>query len=68
MVTEVFKALHGSSPIYIRDTYLCRKGYNLYSTVFLKKLKNNTVTWFEPFRYKGEKNVEWCSKYNKEFY
>ncbi len=35
MATEIFKALHGSTPIYIRDLFEEKdKMYNLHSTVY----------------------------------
>ncbi len=46
MATEIFKALHGSTPIYIRDLFDEKdKIYNLLSTVSLKQAKYNTVTY-----------------------
>ncbi len=46
MATEIFKALHGSTPIYIRDLFEEKdKIYNLRSTVSLKEPKCNTVTY-----------------------
>ncbi len=55
MATEIFKALHGSTPIYIKDLFEEKeKIYNLHSTVSLKKPKCNTVTYgLNSFRYKG---------------
>ncbi len=52
-----FKALHGSTPIYIRDLFEEKdKIYNLRSTVSLKLPKCNTVTYgLNSFRYKGGK-------------
>ncbi len=57
MATEIFKALHGSTQIYIRDLFEEKdKIYNLRSTVSLKQPKCNTVTYgLNSFRYKGEK-------------
>ncbi len=57
MATEIFKALHGSIPIYIRHLFEDKdKMYNLCSTVFLKEPKCNTVTYgLNSFRYKGAK-------------
>ncbi len=57
MATEIFKALHRSTPIYIRDLFEEKdKIYNLYSTVSLKQPKCNTVTnGLNSFRYKGAK-------------
>ncbi len=57
MATEIFKALHGSTPIYIRDLFEEKdKIYNLHSTVSLKQPKCNTVTYgLNSFRYKGSK-------------
>ncbi len=57
MATEIFKALHGSTPIYIRDHFEEKdKIYNLCSTVSLKQPKCNTVTYdFNSFPYKGAK-------------
>ncbi len=51
MTTEIFKALHGSTPIYIRDLFEEKdKMYNLRST---ESLKCNTVTYgLNSFRYK----------------
>ncbi len=47
MATEIFKALHGSTPIYIKYLYVEKdKIYNLCSTVSLKQPKCNTVTEF----------------------
>ncbi len=46
MATEIFKAMHGSTPIYIRDLFEEKdKIYNLHSTVSLKQPKCNTVTY-----------------------
>ncbi len=46
MSTEIFKAKHGSNPIYIRDLFEKKdKIYNLHSTVSLKQPKCNTVTY-----------------------
>ncbi len=46
MATETFKALHDTTPIYIRDLFEEKdKIYNLRSTVSLKQLKCNTVTY-----------------------
>ncbi len=43
MATEIFKALHGSTPIYIRDLFEEKdKFYNLRSTVSLTQPKCNT--------------------------
>ncbi len=55
--TEIFKALHGSTPIYFRDLFEKKdKIYNLCSTVSLKQPKCNTVTYgLNSFRYKGAK-------------
>ncbi len=58
MTTEIFKALHGSTPIYIiRDLFEEKdKIHNLHSTVSLKQPKCNTVTYgLNSFRYKGAK-------------
>ncbi len=57
MATELFKALHGSTPIYIRDFFEEKdKIYNLRSTVSLKQPKCNTVTYgLNLFRYKDAK-------------
>ncbi len=57
MATEIFKALHGSTPIYIRDLFGEKdKIYNLRSTVSLKQLTCNTVTYgLDSFRYKDAK-------------
>ncbi len=57
MATEISKALHGSTPIYIRDLFEEKdKIYNLCSTVSLKQPKCNTVTYrLNSFRYKGTK-------------
>ncbi len=57
MATEIFKALHGSIPIYIRDLFEEKdKIYNLRSSVSLKQPKCNTVTYgLNSFRYKGAK-------------
>ncbi len=54
MITEIFKALHGSTPIYIRDLFVEKdKIYKLRSTVSLKQPKCNTVTYgLNSFRYK----------------
>ncbi len=66
MDTEIFKALHGSTPIYIRDIFEEKdKFFNLHSTVSLKQPKCNTVTYG---LIKGCKDMEWSSKWNKEFY
>ncbi len=46
MATEIFKALHESTPIYIRDLFVEKdKIYNLHSTVSLKQPQCNTVTY-----------------------
>ncbi len=46
MAAEIFKTLHGSTPIYIRDLFEEKdKIYNLCSTVSLKQPKCNTVTY-----------------------
>ncbi len=57
MATEIFKALHGSTPIYIRDLFEEKdKIYNLRSTVSQKQPKCNMVTYgLNSFRYKGAK-------------
>ncbi len=57
MATEIFKALHGSAPIYIRDLFEEQdKMYYLHSTVSLKHPKCNAVTYgLNSFRYKGAK-------------
>ncbi len=57
MSTEIFKALHGSTPIYIRDLFEEKdKIYNLRSTVSLQQPKCNTVTYgMNSFRYKVAK-------------
>ncbi len=57
MATEIFKALHGSTPIYIRDLVEEKnKIYNLHSTVSLKQPNCNTVTYgLNSFRYKSTK-------------
>ncbi len=57
VTTEIFKALHGSTPIYIRDLFEEKeKMYNLLSNVSLKQQMCNTVTYgFNSFRYKGAK-------------
>ncbi len=57
MATEIFKALHGSTPIYIRDLFEEKdKIHNLRSIVSLKQPKCNTVTYgLKSFRYKGAK-------------
>ncbi len=57
MVTEIFKALHSSTPIYIRDLFEEKdKIYNFHSTVSLKHQKCNTVTYgLNSFQYKGAK-------------
>ncbi len=54
---ELFKALRGSTPIYIRDLFEEMEKYcNLCSTVSLKQPTCNTVTYgLNSFRYKGEK-------------
>ncbi len=53
MASEIFKALHGSTPIYIRDLFEEKdKINNLHSTVYLKQPKCNTVTYgLNSFRY-----------------
>ncbi len=44
MATEIFKALHGSTPIYIRDLFEEKdKIYNLHLTVSLKQQQSNIV-------------------------
>ncbi len=57
MVTEIFKALHGSTTIYIRDLFEEKDIiYNLHSSVSLTKTKCNTVTYgLNSFWYKGAK-------------
>ncbi len=57
MATKIFKALHVSTPIYIRDLFGEKdKIYNLRSAVSLKQPKCNTVTYgLNSFRYKGAK-------------
>ncbi len=57
MATEIFKALHHSTPIYIRDLFEEKDTiYDLCSTVSLKQVKCNTVTYgLNSFRYKGAK-------------
>ncbi len=57
MVTEIFKALHGITPIYIRDLFEEKdKIYDLHSTVSLKQQKYNTVTYgLYSFWHKGAK-------------
>ncbi len=54
MATEIFKALHGSTLIYIRDLFEEKdKIYNLCSSVSLKQPKCNTITYgLNSFRYK----------------
>ncbi len=55
MAIEIFKALHGSTPIYIWDHFEEKdKIYNLHSTVSLKEPKCKTVTYaLNSFRYNG---------------
>ncbi len=57
MATEIFKALHGSTPIYIRDLFEEKdEMYNLRSSVSLKQPKCNTVTYgVNSFRYRDAK-------------
>ncbi len=57
MATELFKALHGSTLIYIRDLFEEKdKKYNLFSTVSLKQPKYNTVIYgLSSFQYSGAK-------------
>ncbi len=57
MASEIFKALYGSTPIYIRDLFEEKdKIDNLHSTVSLKQPKCNTVTYgLNSFWYKGAK-------------
>ncbi len=57
MATEIFKALHCSTTIYIRDIFEEKDTiYNLHSTVSLKQPKCNIVTYgLNSFRYKGAK-------------
>ncbi len=46
MATDIFKALHVSTPIYIKDLFEEKdKIYNLHSTVSLKQPKHNAVTY-----------------------
>ncbi len=46
MATEIFKALHGSTPIYKRDLFDEKdKIYNLRSAVSLKQPKYKTLTY-----------------------
>ncbi len=55
MATEIFKALHSSTPIYIRDLFEEKdKIYDLHSTISLKQPKCNTYG-LNSFRYKGAK-------------
>ncbi len=55
MATEIFKALHGSTSIYIRDFFEEKDNiYKLHSTVSLKQPKCNIVTYgLNSFQYKG---------------
>ncbi len=55
IATEIFKALHGSTPIYIRDLFEEKDTiYNLCSTVSLQQTKCNRITYgLNSFRYKG---------------
>ncbi len=57
MAIEIFKALHGSTPIYIRVLFEEKdKIYNLCSTVSLKQPKCNTVSYgLNSFRYEDAK-------------
>ncbi len=57
MATEIFKSLHGSTPIYIRDLFEEKdKKNNLNSTVYLKQPKCSTVTYgLNSLWYKGAK-------------
>ncbi len=57
MATEIFKALHGSAPIYITVLFEEKeKNYILCSTVSLKKSRYDTVMYgLNSFRYKGAK-------------
>ncbi len=57
MAPEIFKALHGYTPIYIRDLLKEKnKIYNLFSTVSQKQPKCNTVTYgLNSFWYRGTK-------------
>ncbi len=57
MATEIFKLLHGSTPIYIIDIFEEKdKIYNLRWTVSLKQPKCNTVTYgLNSFQYKSAK-------------
>ncbi len=57
MTIEIFKALHGSTPIYIKDLFEEKdKTYNLRSIASLKQPKCNTLTYgLNSFQYKGEK-------------
>ncbi len=57
MVTEIFKTLHYSTPVYIRDFFEEKdKIYNLHSAVSLKQPKCNTLTYgLNSFQYKGAK-------------
>ncbi len=57
MATEIVKALHGSTLIYIRDLFEEKdKTHNLRSTVSLKQPKCNTVTYgLNSFQYKDAK-------------
>ncbi len=49
MATKIFKALHGSTPIYIRDLFEEKEMiYNICSTVSLKQSNG-----LNSFRYKG---------------
>ncbi len=57
MAIEIFKALHASTPFYIRDLFEEQdKMYNLRSTVSLKQPKCNTITYgLNYFQYKCAK-------------
>ncbi len=57
MTTEILKALHGSTPIYIKDHFKGKhKIYNSRSTVSVKQPKCNTVTYgLNSFWYNGAK-------------
>ncbi len=57
MTTEIFKTLHGSTPINIGDLFGEKdKISNLHSTVSLKQPKCDTITYgLNSFRYQGTK-------------
>ncbi len=57
MAIEIFKAFHGSTPIYIKDLFEEKDNkFNLCSTASLKQPKFNTVSYgLNSFRYRVQR-------------